>query len=151
MRALVQRVLRATVTSAPSAEGPWEETGRIGPGLVAFVGVTHDDTEVGARSLADKLHHLRILADDAGAMNRSCAETGAALLVVSQFTLYADTRRGRRPSFVDAAPPQVAEPLLEVLTGRLRANGAQVATGRFRTHMRVELTNDGPVTVLLEV
>ncbi|MFU8839544.1 MAG: D-aminoacyl-tRNA deacylase [Nitriliruptoraceae bacterium] len=151
MRALVQRVVHAAVTSAPGSHGPWEETGRIGAGLVALVGVTHDDTEGDARTLADKLFHLRILPDDAGAMNRSCAETGAALLVVPQFTLYADTRRGRRPSFVDAAAPEVAEPLLEALTARLRANGASVATGRFRTHMRVELTNDGPVTMLLEV
>lgn len=151
MRALVQRVRHATVTSAASAAGPWQEAGRIGTGLVALVGVTHDDTEASARSLADKLYHLRILPDEAGAMNRSCADTGAALLVVSQFTLYADTRRGRRPSFVDAAPPERAEPLLEVLVDRLLSHGAEVATGRFRTHMRVELTNDGPVTLLLEV
>lgn len=151
MRALVQRVRRAAVTSAASEDGPWEETGRIGAGLVAFVGVTHDDTERAARTLADKLYHLRILADEDGAMNRSCADTGGGLLVVSQFTLYADTRRGRRPSFVAAAPPEQAEPLLEVLTDRLRELGAEVATGRFRTHMRVALTNDGPVTVLLEV
>jgi D-aminoacyl-tRNA deacylase len=151
VRALVQRVQDASVTSAVAPEGPWEETGRIGTGLVVFVGVTHDDTEVVARSLADKLYHLRVLPDAAGAMNRSCADTGAALLVVSQFTLYADTRRGRRPSFIDAAPPEQAEPLLEILTERLRSLGAQVATGRFRTHMRVALTNDGPVTVLLEV
>lgn len=151
MRALVQRVEEAAVTSAPDAAGPWEETGRIGTGLLALVGVTHADTEETARTLADKLFHVRILPDDAGAMNLSCADTGASLLVVSQFTLYADTRRGRRPSFVDAAPPEQAELLLDVLTDRLRALGAPVATGRFRTHMRVTLTNDGPVTVLLEV
>lgn len=151
MRALVQRVLQAEVTSAASPDGPWERTGRIGPGLVALVGVTHDDGERDARTLADKLVNLRILPDETGAMNRSCAQTGAALLVVSQFTLYADTSRGRRPSFVDAAPPEHAEPLLETLVERLRGSGATVATGRFRTHMRVELTNDGPVTVLLEV
>jgi D-tyrosyl-tRNA(Tyr) deacylase len=151
VRALVQRVLEAEVTSASSPEGPWEPTGRIGPGLVALVGVTHADTEATARTLADKLHNLRILADETGAMNRSCAQTGAELLVVSQFTLYADTRRGRRPSFVDAAPPEHAEPLVDALVEHLRGSGAAVATGRFRTHMRVALTNDGPVTVLLEV
>jgi D-aminoacyl-tRNA deacylase len=151
VRALVQRVRGASVTSAASLDGPWEETGRIGAGLVALIGVTHDDTERTARTLADKLYHVRILPDEDGVMNRSCADTGGALLVVSQFTLYADTRRGRRPSFVAAAPPEQAEPLLEALTERLRALGAEVATGRFRTHMRVELTNDGPVTVLLEV
>lgn len=151
MRALVQRVLQASVTWAPTAAGPWEEAGRIDRGLVALVGVTHADTEEQARTLADKLVNLRVLADEAGAMNRSCLQVGAALLVVSQFTLYADTRRGRRPSFVDAAPPEQAEPLLEVLIAHARAAGVPVATGRFRTHMRVGLVNDGPVTVLLEV
>jgi len=151
VRALVQRVLRAEVSSAPTAYGPWEQAGRIGAGLVALVGVTHDDTERTARTLADKLVNLRVLADDAGAMNRSCLQTSAPLLVVSQFTLYADTSRGRRPSFVDAAPPDLAEPLLELLVEQVRGSGVEVATGRFRTHMRVELVNDGPVTVLLEV
>lgn len=151
MRALVQRVLRAEVSSAPDRTGPWERTGGIDAGLVALVGVTHGDTEQSARTLADKLVNLRVLADEDGAMNLSCLQTGAGLLVVSQFTLYADTSRGRRPSFVDAAPPEDAERLVEVLLDRVRATGLPVATGRFRTDMRVELVNDGPVTVLLEV
>jgi D-tyrosyl-tRNA(Tyr) deacylase len=151
MRALVQRVSSAAVFSAVTLQGPVEETGRIGTGLLAMVGVTHDDTEAQAQSLADKLYHLRVLPDGSGAMNRSCAETGADLLIVSQFTLYADTRRGRRPSFVDAARPEQAAALIDVLVDRLRSLGAGVATGRFRTHMRVELVNDGPVTLLLEV
>lgn len=144
MRALVQRVASASVT----VEG--QEVGAIGPGLCALVGVTHDDDEAAAAKLAEKLWHLRVFEDDAGAMNRSVAEAGAAVLVVSQFTLYADTSRGRRPSFVAAARPEHAEPLVEAVIGRLRALGADVATGRFRTSMQVALVNDGPVTLLLE-
>ncbi len=150
MRAVVQRVTSAAVrTLLPQAEPV--ETGRIGPGLVVLVGVTHDDGPAEAEKLAHKLLHLRIFPDEAGAMNRSCADTGGDLLVVSQFTLYADTRKGRRPSFVAAAGPEVAEPLIEHLVASLRASGATVATGRFRTHMQVSLVNDGPVTVELEV
>ena len=151
MRALVQRVSSASVTAAEAPGAPAQETGRIGQGLVALVGVTHDDGHAEADRLADKLYTLRVFPDDRGAMNRSCADIGAGLLVVSQFTLYADTRRGRRPSLVDAAPPGHAEPLIDHLVARLETAGAEVATGRFRAHMELRLVNDGPVTVLLEV
>lgn len=151
MRALVQRVSEAAVTSAPSPDDPGVETGRIGRGLVALVGVTHADTDAVAERLADKLWHLRVFPDEAGAMNRSCADIGGAVLVVSQFTLYGDTRKGRRPSYVAAAPPEHAEPLVDAVVARLRALGAPVATGRFRTHMQVSLVNEGPVTLLVEL
>ena len=146
MRAVVQRVSRAEVRS----EGD-EAVGAIGPGLCVLVGVTHDDTSVAARKMADKLWHLRVMADDDGVMNRSVADTTRAVLVVSQFTLYGDTSGGRRPSWIAAAPPEHAEPVIDALVERLGELGAEVATGRFRTHMRVELVNDGPVTVLLDV
>jgi D-tyrosyl-tRNA(Tyr) deacylase len=116
-----------------------------------FVGVTHDDTEAKARKLADKIWGLRVIDDDAGVMNRSIAESGAEVLIVSQFTLYGDTSAGRRPSWIKAARPEQAEPLVEVVVDQLRARGATVATGRFRTEMHVSLINEGPVTVLLEV
>lgn len=145
MRALVQRVGRARVVVAG------EEVGAIGPGLCAFVGVTHDDTEAEARRLAEKIWHLRVFEDEAGAMNRSVAESGGQVLVVSQFTLYGNTERGRRPSWVAAARPEQAEPLVAAVVEALRALGAVVATGRFRAHMEVELVNDGPVTLMLEV
>jgi D-aminoacyl-tRNA deacylase len=151
VRALVQRVTEATVTSASSPDGPAEETGRIGRGLVVLVGVTHDDDEVSARRLADKVHQLRVFPDADHAMNLSCEDVGGELLVVSQFTLYADTRKGRRPSYVAAARPEVAEPLVDEVVARLRTRGAIVAAGRFQTHMQVALVNDGPVTVMLEV
>jgi D-aminoacyl-tRNA deacylase len=151
VRALVQRVSEAAVTCAPTAADPPEETGRIGRGLVALVGVTHDDDRATARRLADKLWHLRVFPDEAGAMNRSCADIGGGVLVVSQFTLYGDTSKGRRPSYLAAARPEHAEPLVAATVMRLEELGAQVATGRFRTHMRVALVNDGPVTLLLEV
>lgn len=122
-----------------------------GPGLCAFIGVTHDDTSAHARKLAGKLWHLRVFEDDDGAMNRSCADVGAGVLVVSQFTLYGDTSRGRRPSWIAAARPEVAEPLVDEVVEALRAQGATVETGRFRTHMDVALVNDGPVTLLLEI
>lgn len=150
MRALVQRVREAAVTAAPTRHDPAVEVGRIGPGLVVLVGVTHDDDELTAHRLADKVWNLRILPDEDDAMNRSCAEQGGAVLVVSQFTLYGDARRGRRPSYVAAARPEHAEPLVEAVVARLRGHGAEVATGRFRTHMEVSLVNDGPVTLLLE-
>lgn len=149
MRALVQRVSTASVTST-AEDGTSEETGRIGAGLVALVGVTHGDDEAAAAKLADKLWHLRVFPDDAGAMNRSCADVGGGVLVVSQFTLYGDTRKGRRPSFVEAARPELAEPLVDHLVARLESHGATVGTGRFRTSMQVSLVNDGPVTLLLE-
>ena len=128
-----------------------EVVGAIGPGLCVLVGVTHDDDEGAADKLADKLWHLRVLDDDAGVMNRSCADLGAPLLVVSQFTLYGDTSKGRRPSWLAAARPEQAEPLVGAVVARLRALGASVATGRFRADMALALVNDGPVTVLVEV
>jgi D-tyrosyl-tRNA(Tyr) deacylase len=145
MRAVVQRVTWARVR----VDG--EVVGAIGPGLCVLLGVTNDDDEAVARKLAEKLWHLRVLADDEGVMNRSLAEAGGGVLVVSQFTLYGDTSRGRRPSWVAAARPEHAEPLVEQVVARLRALDAEVATGRFRTHMLVELENDGPVTVLVDV
>ena len=151
MRALVQRVAEASVTSAVERGGPSEVTGSIGAGLVAFIGVTHDDDEGAAVKLADKLWNLRIFPDADGAMNASCAEVAGEVLVVSQFTLYGDARKGRRPSYIAAARPEQAEPLVEAVVTRLREHGAQVGTGRFRTHMEVALVNDGPVTLFLEV
>lgn len=145
MRALVQRVSRASVT----VDG--DVVGAIGVGTCALIGVTNADTETEARALAAKVWHLRMFADDEGRMNRPVADVGGEVLVVSQFTLYGSTARGRRPSWVDAAPPEQAEPLIEVLIDELRTLGATVATGRFRADMAVELVNDGPVTLLLEV
>jgi D-tyrosyl-tRNA(Tyr) deacylase len=145
VRSVVQRVTGASVT----VDG--EVVGEIGPGLVALVGVTHDDTPELAVKLAAKLANLRILDDDDGVMNRSVLDTGGAVLVVSQFTLYGDTAKGRRPSWIDAARPEHAEPLVEAVAGELRRLGVEVATGRFRTEMLVDLVNDGPVTVILEI
>lgn len=139
------------MTSSTEAGAVTTEVGRIGAGLVVLVGVTHDDTAATATRLAHKVHDLRIFPDEHGQINRSCAQVGGQILVVSQFTLYADTRKGRRPSFVDAARPEVAEPLVDVVATRLRERGATVATGVFRTHMQVSLTNDGPVTVIVEI
>jgi D-aminoacyl-tRNA deacylase len=127
-----------------------EEIGRIGRGLCVLVGVTHDDDEAGARKLADRLFNLRLFDDEDGVMNRSAADVGAEILVVSQFTLYGDTTKGRRPSWIAAARPDYAEPLVQVLVDELRRLGASVATGRFGAEMLVALVNDGPVTVLLE-
>lgn len=149
MRAVVQRVERASVTVR--SDGAAEVVGQIGSGLCVLVGVTHDDDEALARKLADKVWNLRIMADDEGVMNRSVADTTRAVLVVSQFTLYGDTSAGRRPSWLAAARPDTAEPLVDVVTDRLRELGAEVATGRFRTDMAVELVNDGPVTLIIEV
>ena len=146
MRAVVQRVTRAEVRSADD-----ESIGAIGAGLCVLVGVTHDDDVLTARKLADKLWHLRVMPDGDGVMNRSVADTTRELLVVSQFTLYGDTRGGRRPSWIAAASPEHAEPVIDALVARLRELGAVVATGRFRAHMLVELVNDGPVTVILDV
>ena len=144
MRAVVQRVSEASVT----VDG--EVVGAIGAGLCALVGVTHDDDATTANKLAERLWHLRIMDDAAGVMNRSVADTTGEVLVVSQFTLYGDTSGGRRPSWIKAARPEHAEPLVAAVVERLRQLGATVATGRFRTEMRVALVNDGPVTVLLE-
>lgn len=144
MRALVQQVTRARVTVGD------EEVGAIGPGLCVLVGVTHDDDEARAEKLVDKIANLRVFDDDAGAMNRSLLDVGGEALVVSQFTLYGRTDKGRRPSWVEAARPEVAEPLVEAVVTGLRARGITVATGRFRARMEVELVNDGPTTLLLE-
>jgi D-tyrosyl-tRNA(Tyr) deacylase len=116
-----------------------------------LLGVTHDDDRDRARRMASKLWHLRILRDDAGVMNRSASETGGEILVVSQFTLYGDTSRGRRPSWVAAARPEHAESLVDAVVGELRALGATVATGRFGADMQLALVNDGPVTVIVDV
>ena len=148
MRGLVQRVAWARVRVGDDV------VGEIGPGLCVLVGVTHDDDDDAARKLADKVWHLRVLDDDAGVMNRSLADHGpgaGAVLVVSQFTLYGDTRKGRRPSWAAAARPEQAEPLVDRFTAALESLGAHVATGRFAAHMHVELVNDGPVTVTVEL
>jgi len=144
MRALVQRVTAARVR----VDG--EVVGEIGLGLCVLVGVTHDDSVSVAGRLAEKVWNLRIFDDPDGVMNLPVADVGGGVLVVSQFTLYGDTRRGRRPSWVAAAPPGQAEPLVDVFAATLRDLGAQVATGRFGAHMQVELVNDGPVTLLVE-
>ena len=144
MRALVQRVTEARVR----IDG--EVVAEIGTGLCALVGVTHHDDAATARRLAEKLWHLRVFDDDAGAMNRSVADIGGAVLVVSQFTLYGDASKGRRPSFVTAAPPEIALPLYEEFINAVRAQGVSVATGRFGATMQVELVNDGPVTLIVE-
>jgi D-tyrosyl-tRNA(Tyr) deacylase len=149
MRGLVQRVLSANVTI--QVDGQWTTIGEIGRGLCVFVGVTHDDDPAGAVRLADKLWGLRVFDDEGGVMNLPVADAGNEVLVVSQFTLYGDTSRGRRPSWVAAARPEHAEPLVEVVCGRLRELGAVVATGRFRADMQVELVNDGPVTLMIDV
>jgi D-tyrosyl-tRNA(Tyr) deacylase len=144
MRALVQRVSEARVRIDGSV------VGEIGRGLCVLVGVTHDDDDAVARKLADKVWNLRVFPDGDGAMNVPVADAGGQVLVVSQFTLYGSTERGRRPSWVEAARPEQAEPLVRAFAEALRANGAQVATGEFGAHMEVELVNDGPVTLMLE-
>jgi D-aminoacyl-tRNA deacylase len=145
VRAVVQRVTRADVAVHGST------IGAIGPGLCVLLAVTHDDDTKRARRMAEKLWHLRILADDAGVMNRSASETGAPILVVSQFTLYGDTARGRRPSWIAAARPEQAESLVEAVVDQLRSLGASVATGRFGADMQLTLVNDGPVTLIVDV
>jgi D-tyrosyl-tRNA(Tyr) deacylase len=127
-----------------------EVTGRIERGLLVLLGVSTDDTEDDARWLADKVASLRVFDDSKGTMNLALADVGGAMLVVSQFTLLGDCRRGRRPSFVAAAPPEKAEALYEVFVAAVRGQGATVETGRFRQHMEVELVNDGPVTLVVE-
>jgi D-tyrosyl-tRNA(Tyr) deacylase len=141
MRAVVQRVSRASVTVDGAVVGALD-----GPGLLALVGVTHHDTPALADKLADKLWTLRILEDE-----KSCSDLGAPLLVVSQFTLYGDARKGRRPTWIAAAPGAVAEPLVDAVVAGLRSRGATVATGVFGADMKVELVNDGPFTVLLDL
>ena len=145
MRALVQRVTEARVRISGSV------VGEIGTGLCVLVGVTHDDDPGVARKLADKVWHLRVFPDDAGTMNVPVSAVGGEVLVVSQFTLYGNTERGRRPSWVDAARPEHAEPLVAAFADVLRQLGATVASGEFGADMQVELVNDGPVTLMLEV
>ena len=144
MRVVVQRVSRAAVRVDGAT------VGEIGPGLLALVGVHTDDTDADALHVADKIANLRIFADDEGKMNRSVLESGGSVLVVSQFTLYGDARKGRRPSFVAAAAPEGAEPLVRAVAARLEELGVRTESGRFGAHMEVELTNDGPVTILVE-
>lgn len=144
MRVLLQRVKKAAVR----VDG--EVVGEIGPGFVALVGVGHGDGEAQAHWLAQKVAGLRVFEDSAGKFNLSIRDVGGSVLVVSQFTLYADASRGRRPAFVDAAPPQVAEPLVERFAAFLREEGLPVAMGVFGARMLVEIHNDGPVTILLE-
>jgi D-aminoacyl-tRNA deacylase len=144
LRAVVQRVQRAHVT----VDG--RVVGQISAGVVVLLGVGKGDTSDGAEYLAEKIANLRIFADDAGKMNRSLVETGGSALVISQFTLYGDTRGGRRPSYIQAASPEEATRLYEEFIRLLRAVGIPVETGVFQVHMEVELVNDGPVTILLD-
>ncbi|MBY6276909.1 D-aminoacyl-tRNA deacylase [Symbiobacterium thermophilum] len=144
MRAVVQRVSRARVTVGG------EVVGQIGPGYVVLLGVSREDDEAAADYLAEKVAGLRVFEDEEGKMNRSIQEAGGAVLAVSQFTLYGDVRRGRRPGFDRAARPEQAEPLYRRFVERLRGMGLHVETGRFQTHMEVELVNDGPVTILID-
>jgi len=144
MRAVVQRVKKGSV----SIDG--KIVGAINKGLVILLGVRSGDTEADAKFLADKCVNLRIFADKAGKFNLSALDIGGELLAISQFTLYADTRKGRRPSFVEAAPPEISEPLYEKFIAYLRESGLKVACGEFGAMMLVEIHNDGPVTIILE-
>ena len=144
MRAVVQRVSRAKVT----IDG-WV-SGEIGVGVLVLLGVGHDDAEADATYLAEKIAGLRIFEDDAGKMNRSVKDAGGSVLAVSQFTLYGDVRRGKRPSFDAAAPPEQARKLYEIFVEQIRAAGLHCETGRFQEMMQVELVNEGPVTILLD-
>ena len=140
----MQRVSRASV----AVQG--EAVGEIGAGFVVLVGVSRDDVEADADYIVNKVAHLRVFADEQGKFNRSAMDVGAELLLISQFTLHADTRKGRRPSFVDAAPPTLAEPLFDRTVAKFRESGLHVATGIFQAHMMVSLTNDGPVTIMID-
>jgi D-tyrosyl-tRNA(Tyr) deacylase len=144
MRAVVQRATRARVTVAAQA------VGEIGKGLVVLLGVARDDTKLDAAYLVEKITALRIFDDDEGKMNLSVKEVNGGVIVVSQFTLYGDVRRGLRPSWIEAASPEVAEPLYEFFIRQMRTAVSEVATGSFRAMMQVELVNDGPVTILLD-
>ena len=144
MKALLQRATKASVSVAS------EVVGRIGRGLVVFVGVASGDTEKDAQYVAQKTVSLRIFSDEEGRFNLSALDIKGELLVVSQFTLLADTRKGRRPSFVEAAPPVQAEEIFERFVEQVRATGLRVETGRFQQYMQVEIHNDGPVTILLD-
>ncbi len=143
MRLVIQRVTQASVT----VEG--KVIGRIGKGLVVLVGVGNGDDAAKVEALAAKLVNLRIFADDAGKTNLAVLEIGAEMLIISQFTLYADTRKGRRPSFIEAAPPLVAAPLVEHFVEAVKAYGLRVATGQFQAEMLVEIHNDGPFTIVM--
>ncbi len=145
MRAVLQRVSRASV----AVQG--RTVGEIGPGLLVLIGVIDGDHLADAAAMAAKIAELRIFADPDGRMNRSVADVEGAVLVVSQFTLYGDLRRGRRPSFTRAAPPELARPIIEALVDGLRERGLRVEEGEFGAHMTVELANEGPVTLLVEV
>ena len=145
MRAVIQRVAEAHVSVADRI------IGQIGPGLLILLGVGRDDTEANAHTLADKIKSLRIFEDEQGKMNRSVSDIGGELLVVSEFTLYGDCRKGNRPSFTDAALPAEAERLYNYFSARLRDAGLKVANGQFQAHMRVALVNDGPVTLVLDL
>ena len=144
MRAVVQRVSKSHVLS----DG--ELTGKIDQGLLVLLGITHGDTDRDAKYLADKITRLRVFEDDQGKMNLGLLEVSGGMLVISQFTLLGDCRKGLRPSFVDAAPPEAAERLYEQFVSYVQAHGVDVQCGRFRTHMDVALVNDGPVTLLLD-
>ncbi len=144
MRAVVQRVREASVSVDDRT------IGEIGAGLVILIGVTHDDSERDARFLAQKIATLRVFEDTDGKFNRLALDVGAGALVVSQFTLYADTRRGRRPDFIAAARPEVAEPLVERFVALLREQGLEVQTGQFQARMLVRILNDGPVTIIID-
>ena len=144
MRCVVQRVVSSSVTS----EGVL--AGQIGPGLMVLIGVSVDDTEADVKYMAEKVPNLRIFDDENGVMNRSVLDTGGSILAVSQFTLYGDTRGGRRPSYIRAAKPDKADALYEQLVACWREKGIHVETGVFRTDMQVSLVNDGPVTILLD-
>ena len=144
MRAVVQRVTRASITVEA------ETVGEIGRGLVVLLGVARDDSEKDAEYLAEKVGSLRVFDDSEGRMNLSVTDVSGGLLVISQFTLYGDVRRGLRPSWIEAAGPEVAEPLYESFVRRAKAYVDEVATGRFRSMMQVELVNDGPVTILVD-
>jgi D-aminoacyl-tRNA deacylase len=144
MRAVLQRVSRAQVAIAG------EVIGGVGPGLLVLLGVAPSDSLAQAEWLADKVVGLRVFGDEAGKMNRSVAEVGGGVLVVSQFTLFGDCRKGRRPSFLGAAGPEIAVPLYEAFVQAVRALGVPVQTGRFGADMQVELVNDGPVTLVLD-
>ena len=144
MRAVVQRVSRASVTIDNQI------VGEIGGGLLVFLGITHDDTPARATWLAEKIAGLRIFRDADGKMNRDVTEAGGDALIVSQFTLYGDCRKGRRPSFIDAAPPALAVPLYDAFINAVKAQGVRVATGQFGADMQVALVNDGPVTLVID-
>ena len=146
MRAVVQRVTSASVTTAAGDE----RLGTIGPGLVVLLGIGRDDCEETGRYIVDKVVNLRIFADEDGKFDRSAVDIGAELLIVSQFTLYGDTRRGRRPSFAEAASPDDAGPLFAYTLDLFRETGLRIETGRFQAHMLLSIHNDGPVTIILD-